>query len=67
MIEGMDVNTLAYKIVQQSIGEAPVTKPDKRRAKGGTARAESLTANQRKKIAKKAARSRWAAKGTSKG
>lgn len=61
------MNRLAYKIVQQSIGEAvTATKvPDARRSPGGKARAEKLTADQRSKIAKKAANQRWKKKSAS--
>jgi hypothetical protein len=59
----MDVNTLAYKIVQQSIGEEPIKKPNPRASKRGTARAKALTPQQRKEIAQRAAQARWAQKG----
>ena len=55
----MDVNTLAYKIVQQSIGEAPAKKKQPATAKRGYARAAALTPERRKAIAKKAATARW--------
>jgi hypothetical protein len=55
----MDVNTLAYKIVQQSIGEEPEPKPESPNAKRGHSRAASLTPERRKAIAKKAAKVRW--------
>jgi hypothetical protein len=68
-----DPNTLAFKIVQQLSGEAPapepVSEPSKNPhavalgklggAKGGVARAKSLTKKQRTAIAKKAAAARW--------
>jgi hypothetical protein len=60
---GMDVNQLAYKIVQQSIGEAPVKKRQPKTAQRGLKRAASLTAEQRREIAVKAARARWVKEG----
>ena len=55
----MDVNTLAFKIVQQSIGEEPKKKIQPATAKRGHARAAALTPERRKEIAKKAAAKRW--------
>jgi hypothetical protein len=55
----MDVNTLAYKIVQQSIGEAPAKKRQPATAQRGLKRAEALTKEQRVAIAQKAAKARW--------
>jgi hypothetical protein len=57
----MDVNTLAYKIVQQSIGEEPEPKVVPATAKRGLARAAALTPERRTAIAKKAAAARWKA------
>jgi hypothetical protein len=67
-----DTNQLAWQIVQEATGQAPVEpeKPDTRNpaavalsklgaSKGGKARAESLSKRQRVEIAKKAARTRW--------
>lgn len=65
-----DLNEKAFNIVQQATGQIPPEpKPEKNPAavalgrlggmKGGKARAESLTKEQRKAIAKKAAESRW--------
>jgi hypothetical protein len=59
MIESMDVNTLAYKIVQQSIGEAPLKKKQPATAQRGLKRAAALTKEQRVAIARKAAQKRW--------
>lgn len=56
---GMDVNTLAYKIVQQSIGELPIKKKQPATAQRGLKRAAALTPERRKEIAKKAAAKRW--------
>jgi len=66
-----DVNVLASSIVEQATGE-PIPKPEdstKNPAavalgrlgglKGGKARANKLTPEQRKEIAQKAAKSRW--------
>lgn len=67
----LDLNQLAKSIVDQATGEAPVEpkKPEKNKAaqelgrlggkKGGKARAEALTPEQRSEIAKKAAQKRW--------
>ena len=55
----MDVNKLAYKIVQQSLGEEPINKPNSHASKRGEARAKSLTPERRKSIAQKAAAKRW--------
>jgi hypothetical protein len=62
-----DTNTLAFDIVQQATGEKP---PDGKNPaavalgrlgglKGGKARAEKLTAQERTVIAKRAAQKRW--------
>ena len=73
-----DANVYAFSIVQQAIGETPkehsAEKPVKNPAavtlgrlgglKGGKARAEKLTTEQRKAIAKKAAEKRWTATAT---
>jgi hypothetical protein len=55
----MDVNTLAYKIVQQSIGEAPIKKRQPKTARRGLKRAAALTPKRRKEIASNAAKKRW--------
>ncbi len=56
-------------VVQQAIGEVEIEKVDESRAatlgrmgglKGGVARAASLTPEQRREIAKRAATKRWA-------
>ena len=65
-----DLNKLAASIVAEATGESPKedTPPKNRAAvelgrlgglKGGKARAEKLTASQRRKIAIKAAHARW--------
>ena len=67
-----DTNLLAKRIVDLSVGEAEEEKPDdsgkdpaavalgrKGGLKGGKARAESLTAEERSEIARKAAKARW--------
>lgn len=64
-----DVNERAFDIVQQAIGEAEpeqsekdqeaVEKGRKGGLKGGAARAEKLTPEQRAEIARKAAQARW--------
>lgn len=70
----LDLNQLAKAIVDQATGEAPEEdqapeQPEKNAAavalgrlgglKGGTARAQKLTAEERSEIAKKAAKARW--------
>ncbi|CAG9932188.1 conserved protein of unknown function [Candidatus Nitrotoga arctica] len=69
--KNLDMNQLAKRIVDEAVGDEPVTPPppetnqtaaDKRRLdglKGGVARAEKLTAEQRSEIAKLAASVRW--------
>jgi hypothetical protein len=70
-----DLNETAFSIVQQSTGQAapiPAPMPAKNPAavalgrlgglKGGKARANSLTKDQRTQIAKKAAQTRWKSK-----
>lgn len=64
-----DVNERAFDIVQQAIGEAEpeqsekdpqaVEKGRKGGKKGGAARAEKMTPEQRSEIARKAAEKRW--------
>lgn len=60
-----DANQLAKFIVDVATGEADDTKPDKAEGqqrgglKGGKARAEALTPEERSAIAKKAAKARW--------
>ncbi|MBT9614220.1 MAG: histone H1 [Burkholderiales bacterium] len=67
----LDLNQLAKSIVDQATGDAPIepAPPQKNKAaqelgrlggkKGGKARAESLTPEQRSEIARTAAHSRW--------
>ena len=59
MIGVMDVNKLAFKIVQQSIGEIPIKKRQPATAQRGLKRAANLTKEQRVSIARKAAQVRW--------
>jgi hypothetical protein len=66
-----DVNQLAKAIIDQATGNTPPALPLKQKnpaavalgklggLKGGKARAASLTAEQRREIAKKAALARW--------
>lgn len=64
-----DPNELAFQVFQEAIGEAPrQPEPEntpaavakrKGAAKGGEKRAKKLTAEQRREIARKAARARW--------
>ena len=63
----LDLNQLAKRIVDEATGVEPITQsPGKSledissiRRKGGKARAEKLTPEQRSEIAKKAAAKRW--------
>lgn len=66
-----DFTQIAHGVFQKTIGEAPAEPgitPEKKAAiesgkrgglKGGTARANKLTAQERSEIAKKAAAARW--------
>ena len=55
-----DVNQLAKMIVDLATGQAEESKPvPASRSKRGTARAQKLTAEERSRIAKKAAAARW--------
>jgi len=55
----MDVNTLAYKIVQQSIGEEPIKNKKPATAQRGLKRAAAPSPERRKEIAHKTAAKRW--------
>ena len=71
----MDVNVLVTSIVGQSTGEPIPTSDEPLKnihavalgrlggKRGGPARAEKLTSEQRKEIARKAAKARWAKRG----
>lgn len=61
-----DFTQVAFAIVQEAIGEAPSSKLTGKKAdsskgglKGGKARADKLTPEERSEIAKKAAQTRW--------
>jgi len=62
-----DFTQVAFSVVQQATGETEATKPlvgkkadsSKGGLKGGNARADALTPEQRSEIAKKAAEARW--------
>lgn len=64
-----DLNVMAYEIMQQVTGQAPMPEPPKNPAavtlgrlgglKGGKARADALTPERRAEIARKAAEKRW--------
>lgn len=68
------MNQLAKRIVDEATGEEPITPPPKEKnkaaqelgrlggKKGGKARAEKLTPEERSEIAKKAATARWKTK-----
>ena len=66
-----DVNETAFRVILAATGEEPEEAPDERNPaavalgrlgglKGGKARADKLTPEQRSEIAKKAAAARWA-------
>lgn len=64
----LDLNQLAKSLVDQATGEEEIVSPilsgkkadsQKGGLKGGKARAEKLTSEQRSEIAKKAAEARW--------
>jgi len=61
----MDINTSAYRVVQQSIGNGPKKSAAKMMAGklGGIARAKSVSKKKRRQIALNANRKRWAQKG----
>ncbi len=66
-----DLNKLAFSIVQDAVSEEPKKEPESGKnphavalgrmggLKGGRARADKLSAEERRKIAQKAANSRW--------
>jgi len=67
-----DANQIAFSVVQQATGQAPKILPEEPKKnpaavtlgrlgglKGGKARADSLTPEKRRAIAKKAAAARW--------
>lgn len=66
-----DLNQLAKRLVDESIGEAPENPPEPEKdpaavelgrrggLKGGKARAEKLTPEQRRESARRAAQARW--------
>ena len=66
-----DVNQIAFETLQQAIGAMPKESGERKAQaaelgrkggiKGGKARANKLTAEERSKIAKKAAAARWKA------
>ena len=70
-----DVNQLAFAIVAEATGTAAPPKPEREKnpaavalgalgaSKGGKARAQKLTAEQRRAVAKKAAAARWKKEG----
>ncbi len=57
-----DINTVAFDIVNEITGDEPPTpepEKDPNAVKRGKARAESMTAEERKELAKKAVSARW--------
>ena len=54
-----DANQLAKLIVDIATGEVKDREPKSKRSRGGLARAEALTGDERKEIATKAANARW--------
>lgn len=72
-----DVAETAFRVMQEAIGERPKTLPPAERTeknpeavtrgrkggkKGGKARAESMSADQRKRVAESGAKARWGEK-----
>jgi hypothetical protein len=69
--EAENINSTAFRIMQQATGQSASPKPGKEKnpaavalgklgaSKGGVARAKSLSKKERSKIAKNAAASRW--------
>lgn len=59
----MDINTNAFRVVQEATGQKPKKSPAKLRAgkSGGLARAKALSSSQKREIAVKANRARWGA------
>jgi hypothetical protein len=69
-----DPNELAFQVFQEAIGDLPPSSLERQKnpaavalgklggAKGGTARAAGMTAEQRSEAARKAARARWRSK-----
>ncbi len=54
-----DVNELGKLIVDIAVGDVEDREPQSKKAKGGEARAMTLTPERRTEIAKKAAAARW--------
>ncbi|MBU0606942.1 MAG: hypothetical protein KKI08_03610 [Armatimonadetes bacterium] len=65
-----DTNEIAFRVMQEATGEAPAEEASGKNPaavalgrlgglKGGKARAEKLTAQERSEIARKAAQARW--------
>ena len=54
-----DVNQLGKLVVDIATGDVQDEEPKSRRARGGMARAESMTPERRKEIAAKGAEARW--------
>jgi hypothetical protein len=55
----MDINTLAKSIADQATGDKPIKKPRPAMANRGVKRAEALSPERRREIAKQAAKARW--------
>jgi hypothetical protein len=75
-----DPNALAFNVVREAVGDAEKYQPEEREKnphavalgrlggkKGGKARAEKLTAEERREISRKAAAARWANRKSSSG
>ena len=75
-----DPNQVAFRVVQQATGQMPKDEPEEPKKnpaavtlgrlgglKGGKARAEKLTADRRKEIAKNAVTKRWSQTGSKPG
>jgi hypothetical protein len=60
MAERKDTNTLAKFIVDQATGEKPIRNPDPKAIERGQQRANALSPEKRREIARNAATKRWA-------
>lgn len=68
-----DLNQVAFRIMSEAVGDVPKVEREKNAAavelgrlgglKGGKARAEKMTPEERSNVAKAAARARWAKQG----
>lgn len=54
-----DFSVVAFRVVQEATADKVAPKPESKSSKGGKARASKLTQEERREIAKKAAKARW--------